>query len=176
MLKYPKDKESGEFDYDRSPTLRLKIPIWEGEWKVELYDMEQKQLFPNEAGLLPTDLIAKATNVATVMQCGGLWFANGKFGVTWKLVQAVVKPKQTLRGQCFINLSADDKAVLTNDTDVDDETAAVAAAVEVVDSSSDEEEVAVAPTTPVKQEVQEAIDEAPNAPKKKVVRRRKGAE
>ena len=92
--------------------------------------MEQKQLFPNDTGLLPTDLIAKATNVATVMQCGGLWFANGKFGVTWKLIQAVVKPKQTLRGQCFINLSNDDKATLNNTDDVDEE----AAVVEVVDS------------------------------------------
>ena len=174
MLKYPKDKESGEFDYNRPPTLRLKIPLWEGDWKVELYDMEQQQLFPNDAGLFPPDLIAKATNVATVMQCGGLWFANGKFGVTWKLVQAVVKPKQTLRGKCFINLSTDDKATLnsTSDGDVDEEVAPV----EVVDSSSDEEETAVVQTTPVKQEVQEAIDEVPDAPKKKVVRRKKPAD
>ena len=179
MLKYPKDKESGEFDYDRPPTLRLKIPIWDGEWKIELYDMNQKQLFPNDAGLLPTDLIAKATNVATVMQCGGLWFANGKFGVTWKLVQAVVKPKQTLRGQCFINLTSDDKATLNNNSDVDEEAAVPG---DVVDSSSDDEatsavEATVAPVKQeVKQEVQEAIDEAPGSSKKKVVRRKKQAE
>ena len=30
MLKYPKDQETGEFDYSRPPTLRLKLPIWEG--------------------------------------------------------------------------------------------------------------------------------------------------
>ena len=34
MLKYPKNKESGEFDYARAPTLRVKVPYWDGDWKV----------------------------------------------------------------------------------------------------------------------------------------------
>jgi hypothetical protein len=173
MVKYPKDQNTGEPDLTRAPTLRLKLPIWDGEWKVELYDMEQQPLFPNDKELYPPDLIAKATNVATVMQCGGLWFANGKFGVTWKLIQAVVKPKQTLRGQCFINLSADDKATLNKSVDeVDDDTN-----VEVVDSSSDDEDDCGAPVTPVK-EVQEAVAaaEPPPPPKKKVVRKKKSTD
>ena len=42
VLKY--DKETGEYDYSRSPTLKVKIPYWEGNFKgVELYDDEQKQ-------------------------------------------------------------------------------------------------------------------------------------
>ena len=47
-----------------------------------------------------------------VFQCGGVWFAGGKFGVTWKLFQAVVKPKTTLRGKCHIQLSCDDKKIV----------------------------------------------------------------
>jgi len=175
MVKYPKDQNTGEPDHSRAPTLRVKLPVWDGEWKCELYDMEQKQLFPNDTGLYPPDLIGKATNVATVIQSGGLWFANGKFGVTWKLVQAVVKPKQSLKGQCFIELSTDDKTALSNQSEEEDDKMAV----EVVDSSEDEEEVVVededvAPTTP-KQEVKQAIEAvvAPAAPKKKPVARRK---
>jgi hypothetical protein len=180
MVKYPKDPNTGEADLTRAPTIRLKMPVWEGDWKVELYDMEQNALFPNDKGLFPPDLIAKATNVATVMQCGGLWFANGKFGVTWKLVQAVVKPKQSMRGQCFINLSSDDKATLkrTSSGDEADDDVAVSN-VEVVDSSEDEDEVEVAaPVTPVKEEVKQALTEVepPPAPKKKVVRKKKVAE
>ena len=180
MVKYPKDPNTGEADLTRAPTIRLKMPVWEGDWKVELYDMEQNALFPNDKGLFPPDLISKATNVATVMQCGGLWFANGKFGVTWKLVQAVVKPKQSMRGQCFINLSSDDKATLkrTSSGDEADDDVAVSN-VEVVDSSEDEDEVEVAaPVTPVKQEVKQALTEAepPPAPKKKIVRKKKVAE
>jgi len=174
MIKYPKDPNTGEPDLTRPPTLRIKFPLWEGEWKCELYDMEQSQLFPNDKGLFPPDLIAKATNVATVIQCGGIWFANGKFGVTWKLVQAVVKPKQTLTGKCFINLSNEDKEILEKqlvDEDDDDTIGSKHATVEVVDSSSDEEDE---PAETPKEEVKKVIEEATpaTAPKKKVVRKK----
>jgi hypothetical protein len=121
MLKYPKDQETKEFDYSRPPTLRIKLNTWDGTFKCELYDLEQQQIFPNENGLLPPELIVKATNVATVIQCGGLWFASGKFGVTWRLIQAVVKPKETMQGKCLIQLSKAEKEVLQNTvTDVDE--------------------------------------------------------
>jgi len=130
MLKYPKNKETQEPDYTKSPSLRVKVPYWEGEWKIELYDMEQKQIWPtnNDQVSSPVELIPKLTRVACVIQCGGIWFANGKFGVTWKLFQAVVKPPQSLRGTCHIRLSSNDKERMTQtashtaDEDEEDET------------------------------------------------------
>ena len=187
MVKYPKDPNTGDADRTRPPTLRIKMPMWEGEWKCELYDMDQKTLFPNNLGLFPPDLIAKATNVATVIQCGGLWFANGKFGVTWKLVQAVVKPKQSLTGKCFIDLSPDDKQALVNQPEEEsDDNKNNKQAVEVVDSSDDEDEVKPAPpvvtsapvvvvAAAVAEVKQEMEIEAPAA-KKKVVRKKVVAE
>ena len=122
ILRYPKDQNTGEPDHTRAPTLRLKLPYWQGEWRTELYDMDQERLFPNDNELTPLELISKGTNVATVIQCGGVWFANGKFGVTWKLVQAVVKPKATLKGKCHILLSEEDKqAMKTSNNDEEDE-------------------------------------------------------
>ena len=180
MVKYPKDQNTGEQDLTRAPTLRIKIPMWEGDWKVELYDMERQPLFPNDKELYPPDLIAKATNVATVMQCGGVWFANGKFGVTWKLVQAVVKPKQTMRGQCFINLSQEDREVLSKSSEEDDDGMQASGTVEIADSSSsddDEDDEDVAPVTPKKEVAATLAEiEPPPAPKKKVVRKKKVAE
>ena len=178
MIKYPKDQNSGEPDYSRAPTLRIKFPLWDDKWNCELYDMEQKQIFPNDNGVFPPDLIAKGTNVATVIQCGGIWFANGKFGMTWRLVQAVVKPKESLLGKCFISLSNDDKEVMNKtspDNDSCDESHNEMETVQVVDSSDDEMEEA--PVTPQK-EVQAEIEAAapPPAPKKKVVRKKKSAE
>ena len=35
MLKYRKDMESGEPDYTANPTLKLKVPFWEGRYNVE---------------------------------------------------------------------------------------------------------------------------------------------
>lgn len=110
MLTYPKNKESGEFDYTRAPTLKVKIPFWENEWKFELYDMEQNQLWPSSSVSSPLPLIPKLSRIACVLQCGGIWFAAGKFGVTWKLFQAVVKPPQSLKGKCHIMVSDNEQS------------------------------------------------------------------
>ena len=106
MLKYSKDKNTGEADLSKAPSIRVKIPIWEGNWRCEVYDDEGTKLFPNSSGTTPVDLIPKATNVKVLMTCGGIWFANGKFGITWKLVQAMVqKPRAQLSGRCFLKPS-----------------------------------------------------------------------
>jgi hypothetical protein len=149
MLKYSKDRLTGEPDITKSPTLRVKIPIWEGVWKCEIYDEDGNKLFPSldSSVLSPIDFIQKGTNVAVLMQCGGIWFANGKFGVTWKLLQAVVqKPRASLTGQCFIKLKAADKEKLKatpppiTDTIVDDENCSKPQSVIVYDSDCEEED------------------------------------
>jgi hypothetical protein len=115
MLKYSKDKATGEADLTRAPTMRVKIPMWEGSWKCEVYDEDGDKLFPNTTNpiLSPIELIQKGTQVAALIQCGGIWFANGKFGVTWKLIQVVVqKPRASLSGQCFIKLKSAEKEKL----------------------------------------------------------------
>jgi hypothetical protein len=169
MLKYPKDKNTGESDTSRSPTLKVKLPFWDGEWKTELYDVNQKQIFPDPNGnsISPKELIAKGSHIAAVIQCGGLWFANGKFGITWRLFQGVLKPKATMRGICQIQLSGDDKdrmvkQTLSNDDDdgEDEENGPVSNDVE----DTDDDEVAI------KAEVAEVVREAEPA-KKKVVKK-----
>ena len=171
MLKYPKNKDTLEPDTTRSPTLKVKIPFWEGEWKTELYNVDQQPIYPDPEGgsMTPKDLIVKGTHVAVVLQCGGLWFANGKFGVTWRLFQGVVKPKATMRGKCHIFLDAADKEKLAKqdipgdeeeeeDDDVDNTQ---------VDDSEDE-----APQ--IKAEVTAAIEETPvkKVVKKKVIKKK----
>ena len=157
MLKYSKDKASGEPDLNRAPVLRVKIPMWEGSWKCEVYDEDGEKLFPNSSNpiLTPVELIQKGTQVAALIQCGGLWFANGKFGVTWKLIQVVVqKPRASLSGQCFIKLKSSDKerlkaAPAPSGDIVDDEDAVHTAEVEDSDEESeDDDEPVSAPVVP----------------------------
>ena len=64
-------------------------------------------------------LITKLSNIACVIQCGGIWFANGKFGVTWRLVQAVVKPQETFKGKCHLFLSESDKERMVGSSPVE---------------------------------------------------------
>jgi hypothetical protein len=125
ILKYPKNKDTLEADTTRAPTIKVKLPFWEGIWKdLELYDTEMRLVFPDatNATLSPQDLIAKGSHIAVSIQCGGIWFANGKFGVTWKLFQAIVKPKMSLKGKCHIKLDDEDKTKMVSQvvpTDVD---------------------------------------------------------
>jgi len=166
-LKYPKDKNTLEPDTTRSPTLKVKIPYWEGEWKTELYNLDQQSIFPDPEGsnITPKDLIGKGSHVAVVLQCGGLWFANGKFGVTWKLLQGVVKPRDTMKGKCHIFLSSEDKARMeaqkvSEDDEEEDEVEDPVSKTEVADSDGEED---------VKQEVDAVVDEAP---KKKIIKKK----
>jgi hypothetical protein len=136
MLKYPKDQSTGEPDKTRSPTLKVKLPVWEGEFKFELFDVEQNGLIPNEDGRGPEEFIQKGSNVACIIQCGGIWFANGKFGVTWKLYQGVVKQVEGLeRGKCHIKMSQQEELKMNQET--------VAPTQETVTYDSDGEDVQV---------------------------------
>jgi len=186
MLKYSKDKATGEPDLTKSPTLKVKIPIWEGAWKCEVYDEDEQKLFPNTNTpyATPIEFMPKGTHLATVLQCGGLWFANGKFGVTWKLIQSVVqRPKASLTGRCLLKLKPAEKARLQAQTapahedEIEVDTTALSA--QVVDSDDEEhdeeqeqeqEKSVVTAPTPV--QVQKVVEAELEVKKKKVVRKK----
>lgn len=183
MLKYPKDKASDEFDYSRAPTLKVKIQYWENTFKnVELYNESGTLVFPNDDNSSISDFIVKGSSVATIIQCGGIWVANGKFGVTWKLFQAVVKPRTTLSGKCHIVLSEKDKEKLVSqveDDDEDDEPVKMVSSVtEVPDSDDDEQNVKEEPKEEPKEHVKEEAKqvEVEDAPKKKRIVKKKSDE
>ena len=124
ILKYPKMKDgSGEPDYERDPTLKLKIPYWDGKFNIELYDMNSKAIYlsqkdssnPGPQGdKTPMDLLPKASHVKGLIACTGVWMAGGRFGVTWKLVQTQVRPPVRLvgTGTCHIMDDSDDEDAL----------------------------------------------------------------
>lgn len=149
VLSYSKNPSTGEPDLSKNPTLRIKLPFYDGEWKgVEIYDSESHALFPSSDGKTPKDIITKGSDVALIITCGGLWFAGGSFGVTWRLVQAVLKPKPSLRGKCHIVLDEDEQkriaaAPKASSQQHDDDhvpSASAAHEVDVEDSESEEEE------------------------------------
>lgn len=105
LLKYPKDKSTGEPDHSKSPTLRVKIPFWDGQFKCEIYNVQRELVFP-KPGVSILDVVPKGSEVKVMLQCGGIWFAGGKFGVTWKPYQMIVKPKnQLVPGVCHISVN-----------------------------------------------------------------------
>ena len=102
MLRYPKDKATGEPDYTKSPTFRVKLPFWDGKFKFEIFNVKGELVFPKEDVNI-MDVVPKGSETKIILQCGGIWFAGGKFGVTWKPFQMIVKPKLKLsQGVCHL--------------------------------------------------------------------------
>ena len=116
MLRHPKIKGSAEPDLTKAPTLTVKVPQWSGVWKSEIYDEEGVPLYVNgkvNSHLNPLEYLKPKTHVICLIQCGGLWFVNGKVSITWNLKQAIVqKPKASLEGTCLLRPKVSDKALL----------------------------------------------------------------
>ena len=189
MLRHPKkSKGSAEIDETKPPTLTVKIPQWSGVWKTEIYDEDGEPLYINgkvNSHLSPLEYLKPKTHVICLMQCGGLWFVNGKISITWNLKQAIVqKPRATMEGTCFLKPKAADKEkmrTLPPPDDVDPDGAPT-----TIVADSDEEDNYVAPPAPTPEppvppvhneetvtQSTETIEEV--KPKKKLVRKKTDA-
>ena len=169
-LKYPKDKNTKKFDYTRSPAIKLRVPCYNGKWNVQVYDINKmdEPLFPNDnPNLTPIDFVPKQSNVACVIQCGGLWFGGKGWGITWRLVQAVVKPHQveSIFSKCHIELPKDEMEAIENQASAAVTTTSEVAVeeeetveTEVADSDEEEEEE--------EEEEDEVVEEVKPPPKK----------
>lgn len=111
ILKYSKNKETNKVDYTKAPSFRAKVPIYDGKWNIELYNTRGELIFPNNnSDETPDKIITKLSTVACGIQSGGIWIGGKGWGVTWKLVQCVVKPKEvvSITGRCFIDLPSEE--------------------------------------------------------------------
>ena len=186
MLKYSKNKATGDYDYSRAPTLRIKLPQWEGVFNSEIYSEDGDKLFPksDSPSVTPLEYLKKGSNIMCLIQFAGIWFVNGKFSASWKLIQAVVqKPKATLQGQCFIKLKTQDKEKLKNQQVVDEDLDDNVVSTIVDDSDTEDDHVTVfnppaaAPTptptpAPVVEESTPVVTEEPKKVVKRVVKKK----
>jgi len=183
MLKYPKDKQTGEPDLTRNPTMKLKVPFWEGRFNVEIYGMDRKALYlppkygkgaegnkapGQDATSTPMEFVPKASHVKGLIRCNGMWFAGGKCGVTWQLVQIQVRPPTRLvgSGNCHIMDDSDDDEIAADldqkDEEETEEVDEYSGAQPTFDDDDEEEE-----------EEEEEKPPTPKPKKKKIVRRKK---
>jgi hypothetical protein len=187
FLKYSKNKETKAIDYTRAPSIRPKVPKYGEDWKVEVYDTKMNLLFPSPNLASPIDLVPKQSNVASVISCGGIWIGGKGWGLTWKLVQCVVKPQimESVFGKCHIQLSEED--VESIEKKPEPEKKEVVAAPSSYTEDSDEEFEPVVKAKPVEkpepepilevEPVQEEVninnvpEEVAEAPKKKIIKK-----
>jgi hypothetical protein len=170
FLKYSKNKDTKKIDLSKPPSIRAKVPFYDGKWNVELYDTKENLIFPcDNQNLTPVDFVPKLSQVACVLQCGGIWIGGKGWGLTWKLVQSVVKPREVVSvyGKCHIQLSSEDREAIDSqkipDEDLEegeDIEQVVSAPIDTAAEDSDEEqeqEVTPAPApAPTKKVVKKA--------------------
>ncbi len=182
MLKYPKvSKDSAELDLSKPPTLTVKIPQWSGVWKPEIYDEDGEPLYINgkvNTHQTPLEYLKPKTHVICLLQCGGLWFVNGKISITWNLKQAIVqKPKPTMEGTCFLKPKAADKekmkALPPPEDDIDPDGVQGATLVADSDDEGDRELPPPPPPAPKPAPVEEEVAVEEVKPKKKITRKPK---
>ena len=179
FLKYSKNKETKKIDLTKPPSIRAKVPCYNDKWGVELYDTNSNLIFPCEdPSRTPPDFVPKLSNIACVLQCGGIWIGGKGWGLTWKMVQGVVKPRITdsVYGKCHISLSSEEKDVLEKqpvvaaDEEAAEEEEPAKKEVDVAVEDSDEEDETPAPApapapapvpTPAKKVVVKKADPAP---------------
>ena len=183
ILKYPKLKDSDgnytdEADYSRAPSLKVKLPYWEGRFNVELYNYADKTPLyipprkDEQATSSPVECIPKASHINGLIACQGMWFAGGRCGVTWKLVQACVRPPARLLGTATCHIEDD-----SDDEEMDNNLTQKEAQDDTTNHDDEEEEVAHQPSFQESEDEEEqeaeVVEEVKPKKKKKVVRRKK---
>ena len=100
-LKYSKDKEGNVLSYP--PNIKVKLPKRNGEWDTKFYDLNGTPF----KGIPVEDMIVKGTQITAIIECGGVWFAGSKFGLTWRAKQIAIHKLPEKMGEfAFKGLSA----------------------------------------------------------------------
>lgn len=112
-IKYSKDKDTGEISNKYDPTFKINIPSRDGDFTIKggVFDKKQNQISLN-------DINTKGAQATIIMQCGGIWIGGSGFGLTWRVAQMQIEPKQDLN--TFMIQNDDDSDDDSDDDDVAD--------------------------------------------------------
>lgn len=105
LVKFSKDKNTGELSTQYPPVVRLQIPRNKnGNIDVEIYDANRNKLNFDEVDF-------KRAAVTAIVQVSSVWLISGKFGVTMKVQQMKINQSQSkLSTFAFVEDSDDEAA------------------------------------------------------------------
>jgi hypothetical protein len=113
VVRFSVDSEGNRKPYP--PTLKVQLRKRDDKFEADIYDENKRPL--NDIPL--EDIIVKGTVLTALIQCTGVWFAGGKYGLSWKAIQIRAdKVPHSFRGK---------PAFLDEEGEVDAEDAPVAA-------------------------------------------------
>jgi len=104
IIKYSKDKETGELSHKYPPVIRLTIPKRNGKIETTVFNTQREEI-PFES------VNWKGATIGAIVEISAIWIINGKFSVSIKATQLKVTPSAKF-GDTYAFLS---------DTDDEDE-------------------------------------------------------
>jgi hypothetical protein len=97
-MRFARDADGNVKPYP--PQIKIQLRQKDGKFEAPVYD-EQKR--PME-GVPMEDILVKRAFLTVLMQCTGVWFAGGKFGLSWKAIQIRAdKIPESIRGFAFLD-------------------------------------------------------------------------
>lgn len=106
-IKFSKDKE-GNVRTEYPPTFAAALKQKAGAWDLELYDGDNHLL----AGIDPVDELRRGAEVIPILDVTGIWVADKKFGITWKLHQGrIMQRAESSGGGTFAGVEDEEDGV-----------------------------------------------------------------
>ena len=107
IIKYSKDRETGEINTQYPPNFKMSLPFRDGQFQFPVYDGKRNTL--NLLDIATGDTRGKGSRVSAIVQCSAVWLAGGKFGVTWKVRQLRISEPARLSGYAFQRTEEDEE-------------------------------------------------------------------
>lgn len=99
-LKLSKDKEGNPLPYP--PTVKAKLRRMNGDFEAKFFDENGTPY----RGVPVEDLLVKGATVTGLLECTGVWFAGGRFGLSWKVKQMIIHHlPQKMKDFAFVGFS-----------------------------------------------------------------------
>lgn len=114
-IKYAKDKKTGDITHEYPPTFKAALPFNEKENTIstKVYDIKK-----NKINLLEMEN-TKGSRVMLIVHCTGIWVSGAGFGLSWRAIQARIKPPTTIKEYAFAPTEEDEQ--MEEDVDEDEE-------------------------------------------------------
>lgn len=94
IIKHARDRETGERTDRYAPTIKVNIPFKDDAFACEVFDAERQKIDLRQVE-------TKGGTVTAIVQCTGVWFVGGKYGISFKALQLKVDADEMSLGAGF---------------------------------------------------------------------------
>ena len=124
-VKVPLDKTTGEpngkpatmkVKLSRDETVKADSKTGQRDYSASFFNTDKQAILPDDVDAFFT----MGSRVRVLIQCTGFWIAAGKFGLTWRLKQAIIDPPSRIGKEYAFDDDEDDQVAAGAGADADE--------------------------------------------------------